>query len=76
MIVDEFQDLTPGEQELFLKLKKRGWNLHGIGRSERQSIYAFRGNDRKGSEVILMASLPSFNTAVKDIDHDRVPALS
>ena len=31
VIVDEFQDLTPGEQLLFLKLKKEGGDLHGIG---------------------------------------------
>lgn len=47
VIVDEFQDLTPGEQRLFLKLRAEGGKFLALG-DPRQSIYRFRGNDRKG----------------------------
>ena len=47
VIVDEFQDLTPGEQALFIRLRADGGQMVVLGDS-RQSIYAFRGNDRKG----------------------------
>jgi ATP-dependent DNA helicase UvrD/PcrA len=47
VIVDEFQDLTPGEQELMFRLRRPGGRLLALG-DPRQSIYAFRGNDRNG----------------------------
>jgi superfamily I DNA/RNA helicase len=47
VIVDEFQDLTPGEQELMLRLRRPGGQLAALG-DPRQSIYTFRGNDREG----------------------------
>lgn len=47
VIVDEFQDLTPGEQQLFLMLKAEGGQFVALG-DARQSIYRFRGNDREG----------------------------
>jgi superfamily I DNA/RNA helicase len=47
VIVDEFQDLTPGEQELMLRLRRPGGQLVALG-DPRQSIYMFRGNDRQG----------------------------
>jgi DNA helicase-2/ATP-dependent DNA helicase PcrA len=47
VIVDEFQDLTPGEQELMLRLRVPGGQLVALG-DPRQSIYTFRGNDRQG----------------------------
>jgi superfamily I DNA/RNA helicase len=47
VIVDEFQDLTPGEQELMLRLRRQGGQLVALG-DPRQSIYMFRGNDRQG----------------------------
>jgi superfamily I DNA/RNA helicase len=47
VIVDEYQDLTPGEQQLFLKLKMPDGQFVALG-DPRQSIYAFRGNDRDG----------------------------
>src|SRR5688500_16586420 len=47
VIVDEFQDLTPGEQELFLKLRSDGGSFLALG-DPRQSNYAFRGNEREG----------------------------
>jgi DNA helicase-2/ATP-dependent DNA helicase PcrA len=47
VIVDEFQDLTPAEQELFLRLRSGVGQFVGLG-DPRQSIYAFLGNDRHG----------------------------
>ena len=47
VIVDEFQDLTPGEHELMVRLRRPGGQLVALG-DPRQSIYTFRGNDRKG----------------------------
>lgn len=52
MIVDEFQDLTPAEQELFLRLRSLNGQLVALG-DPNQSIYAFLGNERKG-----LAKLP------------------
>jgi DNA helicase II / ATP-dependent DNA helicase PcrA len=47
VVVDEFQDLTPAEQELFAHLVAPAGQFVALGDS-RQSIYAFRGNDRDG----------------------------
>lgn len=47
VIVDEFQDLTPAEQDLAFKLRDETGNIVVLG-DPRQSIYAFRGNDREG----------------------------
>jgi len=47
VMVDEFQDLTPGEQELMFRLRRPGGKLVALG-DPRQSIYRFRGNDREG----------------------------
>lgn len=47
VIVDEFQDLTEGEQRLFFDLLSADGSLVAVG-DRRQSIYAFRGNDRFG----------------------------
>ena len=47
VMVDEFQDLTPGEQELMLRLRRPGGQLLTLG-DPRQSIYRFRGNDQQG----------------------------
>jgi AAA domain len=47
VIVDEFQDLTPGEQELMFRLRRPAGQLVALG-DPRQSIYTFRGNDREG----------------------------
>lgn len=57
VIVDEFQDLTPGEQQLFLELRGEGGKFMALG-DPRQSIYAFRGNDKEGLYKIdtLLAS--------------------
>lgn len=52
VIVDEFQDLTPGEQQLFLGLRGEEGKFVALG-DPRQSIYAFRGNDRKGLDKIV-----------------------
>ena len=42
VIVDEFQDLTAGEQELMFRLRRAGGQLVVLG-DPRQSIYTFRG---------------------------------
>lgn len=47
VIVDEFQDLTPGEQLLFMKLRRQGGGFVALG-DPKQSIYRFRGNDPDG----------------------------
>lgn len=47
VIVDEFQDLTSGEQELMFRLRSHGGQLVALG-DPRQSIYRFRGNDLEG----------------------------
>lgn len=47
VIVDEFQDLTAAEQKLFLELRAENGSFMALG-DPRQSIYAFRGNDRQG----------------------------
>ena len=65
VIVDEFQDLTPGEQKLFLKLRAEGGKFLALG-DPRQSIYRFRGNDREGLSKIEAILAPSGGT-VKDI---------
>ena len=65
VIVDEFQDLTQGEQKLFLKLRAEGGRFLALG-DPRQSIYAFRGNDREGLSKIEDILAPSGGT-VKDI---------
>ena len=65
VIVDEFQDLTPGEQQLFLRLKKEGGFFMALG-DPRQSIYAFRGNDREGLRKLDRLVEPP-ETTVTDI---------
>ena len=47
VIVDEFQDLTSGEQDLMFRLRRPGGQLVALG-DPRQSIYKFRGNDPLG----------------------------
>jgi hypothetical protein len=47
VIVDEFQDLTRGEQELVFRLRRPGGQFLALG-DPRQSIYKFRGNDPQG----------------------------
>jgi DNA helicase-2/ATP-dependent DNA helicase PcrA len=61
VIVDEFQDLTPGEQDLFMKLRAPGGQFVALG-DPRQSIYRFRGNDLLG-----LAKLESFGAPVTDL---------
>lgn len=51
VIVDEFQDLTPGEQDLFIKLTAETGTLMALG-DRRQSIYAFRGNEPEGLDKL------------------------
>jgi len=47
IMVDEFQDLTAGEQRLFFRLRHSEGQFLALGDS-RQSIYLFRGNEREG----------------------------
>jgi superfamily I DNA/RNA helicase len=65
VIVDEFQDLTPGEQSLFLKILGDAGKLVVLG-DPRQSIYRFRGNDREGLSKIE-ALLADSGTKVRDV---------
>lgn len=64
VIVDEFQDLTPAEQSLFIELTASGGKFMALG-DPRQSIYRFRGNDREGLSKIESLISPS-GIAVKD----------
>jgi len=64
VIVDEFQDLTPGEQELMLRLRRPGGQLVALG-DPRQSIYRFRGNDRQG--LAKLEELVGDGGAVTDV---------
>jgi DNA helicase II / ATP-dependent DNA helicase PcrA len=69
VIVDEFQDLTPAEQELFLKLRSSEGQLVALG-DPRQSIYAFLGNDRQGLAKIgqhqALAGIPIRDVPMTD----------
>lgn len=69
VIVDEFQDLTPAEQDLFLRLRSSEGQLVTLG-DPRQSIYAFLGNDRKGLAKIdqhpALASVPIRDVPMTD----------
>ncbi len=65
VIVDEFQDLTPGEQKLFLQFRSKTGTFVALG-DPRQSIYAFRGNDREGLNTIK--ELPEFRgTSIEEV---------
>lgn len=58
VIVDEFQDLTSGEQKLLLKLRGKDGKFVALG-DPRQSIYKFRGNDKDGLSKIEELLTPS-----------------
>lgn len=76
VIVDEFQHLTPGEQELVLLLRQPGGHLVALG-DRRQSIYRFRGNDREGLQK-LGAMLGPKGGTITDIpmtECQRCPSL-
>jgi DNA helicase-2/ATP-dependent DNA helicase PcrA len=58
VIVDEFQDLTPSEQQLVFKLVKDEGTITALG-DRRQSIYRFRGNEIEGlSKIESISSQP------------------
>ncbi len=71
IIVDEFQDLTPIEQELFLKLRGERGKLVALG-DPRQSIYTFRGNDPEGLDKIN--KLPASSVKISMTECRRCPA--
>ena len=71
VIVDEFQDLTPSEQELFIKLTVESGTLLALG-DPRQSIYAFRGNDPEGLDKI--GKPPASPKKISMIECRRCPA--
>ena len=66
VIVDEFQDLTPGERKLFLKLKSKEGQFVALG-DPRQSIYAFLGNDPKGLDKIVDELPASSTDTIKNV---------
>ncbi len=63
IIVDEFQDLTPGEQQLMVRLLEDGGSLTALG-DPRQSIYHFRGNDLEGLQKLEALT----NSTVHDVE--------
>jgi len=68
VIVDEFQDLTAGEQELMFRLRRAGGQLVALG-DPRQSIYTFRGNDRQGLaklEMLVREEMPVMDIAITE----------
>lgn len=63
IIIDEFQDLTEIETRLVLGLRAQGGQVVALG-DKKQSIYAFRGNEGHGLEV-----LPNFVSGAL-VDHE------
>ena len=72
VIVDEFQDLTPGLQSLFLKLRTKFGHFMGLG-DPRQSIYAFLGNDIGGLSRISDLVAPESVTDISMTECQRCP---
>ena len=67
IIVDEFQDLTPGEQRLMFRLLSFGGQLIALG-DPRQSIYKFRGNDADGlAKLASVAQIEGRDSTIYDI---------
>ena len=66
VIVDEFQDLSPAEHELFLRLRGADGSLLVLG-DPRQSIYAFRGNDRDGLAKLAQYLSDPGDPAITDV---------
>jgi hypothetical protein len=75
VIVDEFQDLTAGEQQLFAMLCRPSGSFVALG-DPRQSIYLFRGNDRDGLDKLDQLPTPG-GAAIVDVlmtECQRCPA--
>jgi DNA helicase-2/ATP-dependent DNA helicase PcrA len=51
IIIDEFQDLTETEGRLAVGLRAPGARVVALG-DKKQSIYAFRGNERRGLDAL------------------------
>ncbi len=73
VIVDEFQDLTPGEQELFMKLRSPQGSLVALG-DAKQSIYRFRGNDPGGLRRLEVIDMDCTVTDIPIDECRRCPA--
>jgi DNA helicase II / ATP-dependent DNA helicase PcrA len=73
VIVDEFQDLTEGEQALFMRLRKPDGSFVALGDSK-QSIYRFRGSDREGLSKLQQMDPTATITHIPMQDCFRCPA--
>ena len=69
IIVDEYQDLTPGLQELFIKLRQPDGYFLALG-DPRQSIYAFLGNEPNGLDNV-QALVSATGDTVSKIEMDE-----
>jgi superfamily I DNA/RNA helicase len=76
VLVDEFQDITAGEQRLFLRLRHLDGQFLALGDS-RQSIYLFRGNDREGlAKLNEMANGPIHDIPVTECQRCPPPIVA
>ena len=76
ILVDEFQDLTAGEQQLFFRLRHPDGQFLALGDS-RQSIYLFRGNEREGlAKLNKMAKQPIYDIAVTECQRCPPPIVA
>lgn len=72
VIVDEFQDLTPGLQSLFVRLRTKMGHFMALG-DPRQSIYAFLGNDPTGLSKIEELVKPEVVSDITMTECQRCP---
>jgi hypothetical protein len=73
IVVDEYQDLTPGLQELFQQLRSKYGQFMALG-DPRQSIYAFLGNDPLGLSKIDTLVSPEKVLDLSMTECQRCPA--
>jgi hypothetical protein len=73
VIVDEFQDLTAGEQDLMFRLCREDGQIVVLG-DPRQSIYRFRGNDLEGlARIVELVPDPVRLVDIRMHDCQRCP---
>jgi DNA helicase-2/ATP-dependent DNA helicase PcrA len=73
VIVDEFQDLTAGEQDLMFRLCREDGQIVVLG-DPRQSIYRFRGNDLQGlARIVALVPDPAGLADIRMQDCQRCP---